>query len=121
MVLEPVAGIPGQDEVQLALYVPLGALQFDYDQAVRRYHAHFAVLAVVRDGDRNVVTRLSHDWPFAGPLMDAPGVRNQSATVKRTLELAPGEYTVESAVGDRLGGGLSVQRAVLQVGAYRDM
>ena len=115
VVLEPVAGLPGQSQTQLALYVPLRALQFDYDQAGRRYHAHFAVLAVVRDGDGNVVTRLSHDWPFAGPLMDAPGVRNQSATVKRTLDLAPGPYTVESAVGDRLGGGLSVQTVILEV------
>ena len=39
----------------------------------------------------------------------------QSATVKRTLELAPGDYTLETAVGDRLGGGLSVQRTALDV------
>ena len=67
------------------------------------------------DGAGRVVTRLSHDWPLSGPLMEAPGVRNQSATVKRTLELAPGQYTLETAVGDRLSGGLSVQRTPFTV------
>jgi VWFA-related protein len=108
---------PEGSEVQLALQVPLRGLHFDYDKAARRYRAHFSVLVLVRGADGSVVSRLSHDWPLEGPLMNAQGVRNQSATVKRILALPPGEYTLESAVGDRLGGGLSVERTPLTVAA----
>jgi VWFA-related protein len=108
-------GSPERSEVHLAVQVPLGPLRFEYDSAERRYRAHFSVLVLVRDHDRHVVMRLSHDWPIVDPLVEAPLVRNQSATVKRTLVLAPGEYTLESAVADRLGGGLSVLREVVLV------
>ena len=112
---EVVGGDPDRAEVHVALQVPLRALQFDYDRADRTYRAHFSVLVVVRERDGKVVNRLSHDWPIAGPLMDAPNVRNQSATVKRALVLAPGEYTLDSVVADRLGGGLSMERTPLRV------
>jgi VWFA-related protein len=105
----------GTGQVQLVLQVPLRGLHFDQDRAARRYRAHFSVLALVRDARGGVAARLSHDWPLAGPLMEVPAVRNQSATVKRSLELAPGEYTLETAVGDRLGGGLSVQQTTFAV------
>jgi len=110
------AATPEGSEVQLDLQVLLRGLHFDYDKAARLYHAHFSVLVLVRGADGSVVSRLSHDWPLEGPLMNAQGVRNQSATVKRILALSPGEYTLESAVGDRLGGGLSVERTPLTVG-----
>jgi VWFA-related protein len=110
-----VGGSPERSEVHLAVQVPLGALRFEYDDAERSYRAHFSILVLVRTRDQDVVSRLSHDWPIQGPLTEAPLVRNQSATVKRTLVLAPGEYSLESAVADRLGGGLSVLREVVLV------
>ncbi len=90
-------------------------LSADYDSVDHRCRAHFSALVLVRNATGGVVTRLSHDWPLSGPLLEAPGVRSQSATVKRTLDLGPGQYTLETAVGDRLGGGVSVQRTTFQV------
>jgi VWFA-related protein len=110
-------GEPGGGQVQLVLQVPLRELRFDQDRVARRYRLHFSVFALVRDAAGAVVARLSRDWPLSGPLLEAPGMRNRSATVKRTLELGPGTYTLETAVGDRLGGGLSVQRTTFVVPA----
>jgi len=104
-------------DVQLALEVPLRALRFDFDTDARHYRAHFSALVLVRDAQGRVVQRLSHDWPLQGALVDAPTVRSQSATVKRSLSLALGDYTVETAVADRLAGAFSLQRASLHVGA----
>lgn len=110
-------GPPGPREVQLAVQVPLHALRFDYDQAERRYRAHFSALVVVRDEAGRVVGRLSHDWPLAGPLVEAESVRNRTATVKRTLELPPADYVLETVVGDRVDGRLSIRRTPLSVPA----
>jgi hypothetical protein len=105
--------VPGGAEI--ALGVPCRGLRFEEEPGQRFYRARFSALVLVRDRAGRVVSRLSHDWPLRGPAVELESARGRTASVKRLLELPPGEYVVESAVGDRLAGLLGVERAALVV------
>jgi hypothetical protein len=75
--------------------------------------AHLSFLALLKDADGRVVTRVSRDLSYRAP--DEPGLRSQVATHAAPFAAPPGRYTLESAVVDRNSGKASTRRAALVV------
>ena len=97
-------------EVAILVDVPLWGIVVRRDEAAGVYRAHLQVLAHVGNEAGRVVARLSHDWPLEGPLAEAEAVKGESLQVRRSVRLAPGRYTLETAVLDGLADEHSVGR-----------
>jgi VWFA-related protein len=98
-------GPKGQErEAVVLVAVPLGTVQVTRDEAARRYRLHLSALAHVKDAEGRIVARLSEDWPVDGPLDQAAGLRVGQTAFKSVVSLAPGRYTLETAVQDRTSG-----------------
>jgi VWFA-related protein len=111
-----VFGSKGKErEAVVLVEVPLGTLQVTRDEAAQRYRLRLSTLVHVKDAEGRIVARLSEDWPAEGPLDQSAGLRAGQATFKRDVSLAPGHYTVETAVQDRSSGRASVVRGSFEV------
>ncbi len=95
--------------------VPLAEVQVAADEANEVYRAHLTFLALVKDAGGRVIARLSHDWPIEGPLVGREQALERNAVFRRTLPLAPGRYSLETAVQDRQTTALSVTRTAFDV------
>jgi VWFA-related protein len=102
--------------VELSVSVPLRAVELEADAAGANHTARFAVLVLVRDSAGQIAARLSHDWPLSVPAAQVASARERAATIRRSVELPPGRYTVEAALQDRLSGAAGVSRTAFQVG-----
>jgi VWFA-related protein len=89
--------------------VPLGALQARVDPETGHWSTHVSMVAFVKDARDRVVARLSQDWPLEGQ-GPTSGLGGRNVLLKRTLDLAPGRYTLEAAAHDRHGGHLGARR-----------
>lgn len=99
----------------LMLEVPIANLTFHADQEKKVYRAHFALLALVKNAAGGVAQKFSQDYPLEGPLERLEALKRGNVVFVRSLRLAPGRYTFESAVHDREINRLSVRRSILIV------
>jgi hypothetical protein len=97
------------------LEVPLADLAFEGDGRGDTDRAHFSMMALVRDPTGAVVEKFSEDSPLFLPRARREALRQGNAVFTRSFRLAPGRYTLEAAVVDKLGGRRSVKTAPLQV------
>jgi VWFA-related protein len=102
-------------DATLMVEVPLSALKPLRDPASSKPGVHFALLAMVKNPAGDVVQKLSHDRAFP--------VTPEQLTMgnfidKLPLALAPGNYTLESAVMDRESGKISARRSEFTVGPW---
>jgi hypothetical protein len=86
--------------------VPLGELESRVEPETGRWSTHVSMLALVKDAEGRVVTRISQDWPLEGK-GPASGLQGRTVLLKRTLDLTPGRYTLEAAAQDRHSGRLA--------------
>jgi VWFA-related protein len=108
----------GRERENLVLIeVPLAGIQLTPDESRGSYRARLGMLALVRDEQGRLVTRLSHDWPLEGPLDQVESARGGNAIFKRVLRLAPGRYKLETALLDRESGRVSTGRSSFEVPA----
>jgi hypothetical protein len=99
----------------LLLEVPIANLTFNADQEKKMYRAHFALLALLKSADGGVAQKFSQDYPLEGPLERLEALKRGNVVFVRSLRLAPGRYTLESAVHDREINRLSARRSILVV------
>jgi VWFA-related protein len=100
--------------LSLATRLPLSNLQFDESEAnsgekrkrkdapERLYSARFSILAQLKDSDGVIVKKVSQDVPLRGDAAQLDGVRQANFMLYKHWEVAPGEYTLETAVRDQL-------------------
>ncbi len=79
------------------------------------YRAHLALLGFVRDEAGRAVARFSQDWPIEGPIGELPRLPGTTAVFKRAITLAPGGYTLVTAIQDRQANRTSVERSHFDV------
>jgi VWFA-related protein len=110
---------PEDDAVRLSLVaeIPLAGLSFDDKGATR--HAHFSLMAVVRDAKGVVQERFSQDSPVEVPAKNLEVLRHGSAVFTRSFRLPPGRYSLEMVVLDEAAKTASVRRSVLVVAPPR--
>ncbi len=99
-------------QAEIVLDVPLQEIRFVKDPAAKVYHTHFAALAMFKDAQGRVVSKVSQDVPFDGPLDKLEAFQQGHFVFTRTVQLSPGRYTLETAVMDRESQRVSARKAV---------
>ena len=101
--------------------VPLAHVTLAEDAQAGQFKGEVAILARVKDASGQVVGSFSQDFPLVGPLDQLSRARSQSIPFVRRLKLAPGDYTLETAVRDAAAGKLTARRRTLQARAPQDL
>jgi VWFA-related protein len=95
--------------------VPLAGIEMRPDDRGETDRAHFSLLAVLRDPTGAVVEKWSEDQPLFLPRSQRAALLRGNAVFLRSFVLAPGRYTLETAVVDQLAKRYSVRRTLLVV------
>ncbi len=90
--------------------VPLAKVSLAEDKQAGKFKGDVSVLARVKDPSGNVVATFSRPYPLNGPLDQMTRAQAQSIPFVRRLKLAPGEYTLETAVRDEGAGKVTARR-----------
>jgi VWFA-related protein len=108
---------PGPDgtQVTVLLEVPLTGLDFVVDRKTNTFSLRLASLAMIKDAGGHVVERFSDDYPLGGPVEKLDAVRASNAVLRRSLRLAPGSYSLETASHLQRTGRTSVHRANFEI------
>ncbi len=99
----------------LVIEAPLANMTFEIDQEKKIYHAHFSLLALIKNAEGHVVRKFSQDSPLEGSLERLEGLKRGNLVFARNFWLTPGRYTLETAARDWETNKLSARRAVLMV------
>lgn len=105
----------GERESVVLVQVPLAGVQLAADEATGTYRGQLSLLTLLKDPTGTVVARLLQDAPLSGPLAEIERRRQGQAAFRHTLRLAPGRYSLETAVQDVAAGRLSVDRREIVV------
>jgi VWFA-related protein len=99
-------------ELSLVVEVPLRGLQPRRDAAKNTLNVHFSLAALVKDTKGEVVQKLSRDRYFH---VTADQLKMGNFVDEMTAAVAPGKYTLESAVMDRESGKIGTERSEFTV------
>lgn len=89
--------------------VPLGDLEARVAPETGRWSTHVSTVAYLKDDRDQILARISQDWPLEGQ-GPTSALRGRNVMLKRTVDLAPGRYTLEAAAQDRHSGRLAARR-----------
>ena len=90
----------GTSEYAIAFQVPIASLTATPEEAAKKHKFHASVFALVKTSQGEVVDRVSKDVPSEVSDEYLPALRAESMTYEHAVNLAPGHYTVETAVVD---------------------
>lgn len=96
-----------------AVEVPLKNLEAKKDEQRKTFAMHFSVLGLVRDAQGQIVRKFQRDFPLVRELDKLENYRAGNFTFSEPFELAPGRYTLESAVMDWMSGRMGAKRAAV--------
>lgn len=99
----------------LWIAVPLDKLSLGEGGAAGRFEGDLAILARVKDASGHVAAAFSQRLPLGGPLDQLASARAMTIPFVRQLKLAPGRYTLETAVHDRRGDKITARHTPLEV------
>lgn len=102
-------------EALVLVEVPLAAVRLTGDEDRRRFSGRLSALANIKDEAGRSVRSLAVDWPIEGPLEQMESARRSKALVKRLVRLAPGSYTLDTAILDGGSLGVSAERRPFQL------
>jgi VWFA-related protein len=111
-------GWDGKEEsLVLWILVPLEKVSLTENAAAGRFEGDLSFLARVKDASGKVAITFSQRLPLAGPLDQMARAHAQAVPFIRRVKLAPGEYTLETAVEDGKGNQVTARRTPLEVRA----
>src|SRR5262245_3874867 len=99
----------------LIIEAPLANLTLVADQEKKIYRTHFAMMALLKNADGQVVQKFSQDYPIEGPIDRLEALKRGNVVFVRNFHLTPGRYTLETAAHDREANRISARRAVVVV------
>jgi hypothetical protein len=105
----------GLQQAALVFDLPLADITFVKDDLVKKNKTHVSVLALIKDQDGRVVSKLSRDVQLQQPLDRLEGFKQGRMIVTRVATLQPGRYTVESVAADHQGNKVSAKRSTLMI------
>src|SRR5438034_2666435 len=89
--------------VPLSFEIPPAALQFD--RKGDKQHLQLEVLGVVRsEGEDKILSRLGGNFDVALTAQQYESILNEKIFYRQDMQLAPGNYTIDFMVRDRLSG-----------------
>jgi VWFA-related protein len=102
-----------QTECRAVFSVPARQLHFTGNSQL--FHVHVAFLALVKDEQDQVVSKISRDLRFQAPAAKRPEFERGEATVSLPLTLPPGRYHLEAVADDVDGDAASTRKISLVV------
>jgi VWFA-related protein len=105
----------GKSTVGFHIEIPIRNLSIKKNEAASSYDAHVSFLIFIRDPDGKPVRKATRDVPYAGPLELLPQFQAGNFIYDDHFPLAPGRYTMETAIIDRVDNRVSVRRSVFVV------
>ncbi|HEX3557669.1 MAG TPA: VWA domain-containing protein [Pyrinomonadaceae bacterium] len=106
--LSPFRSHEGRYVVPLALEVPHDAVQFE--QRADRRRMQLDVLVVVREGKDNILSRLGGSFDVLLSEEQYQSILHNNVFYRQDVELAPGAYSVDVVVRDKLSGKTAARR-----------
>jgi VWFA-related protein len=102
-------------QYSIVFQVPLQNLSYRENKQTARLRSHISLLALLKDADGQVAAKVSRDLANDIPADKFDAFTRGDLTFAEPALLAPGRYTLETAVVDRENGAASAKRAVLVV------
>src|SRR5580700_2355884 len=102
-------------QYSMVFQVPMQNLSYRDDKQTAKLRSHISLLALVKDADGQVAAKVSRDLANDIPADKFDSFTRGDLTFEQPFLLAPGRYTVESAVVDRENGASSAKRVSLVV------
>jgi VWFA-related protein len=99
----------------MVFQVPMENLAYREDKQTAKLRSHVSMLALVKGADGQVAAKVSRDLANDIPADKFEAFTRGDLTFAQPMLLAPGRYTVETAVVDRENGAASAKRAALVV------
>ena len=93
----------------------MSAFNFATAADKKTYSADFSILALVKDGNGEVVQSVSQQYPLTGTIDSLESARKEQLLFYRETQLPAGSYTVELIAHDELTGKTSLQTSSLNV------
>jgi VWFA-related protein len=97
----------GTGVVPVVVQAPMSAFTFSTDEASKTFKTDFTIVAVVKDGNQQVVRKLSNHYTLSGALDKLDAARQGDVLFYRETTLDAGTYSVEAiafdAPSDRAG------------------
>ncbi|MGO9094737.1 MAG: VWA domain-containing protein [Bryobacteraceae bacterium] len=100
----------GPSQLTLALEIPLANLTATPEPAEKKQRMHASLLILVKDSSGKIVQQLNGDSPMDAPDAGPASARPGRLTFGRPVTLAPGHYTVQTAVVDWQSGKVSASQ-----------
>ncbi len=118
MELAPFRIQEGRYVIPLALELLPGAVKFE--QKGDKQQMHLDVLGAVRQGQGSILSRLGGDFNVALTAEQYRAIQDNNIFYRQNLELAPGTYSIELLVSDKLSGKTTARREQLILPAGDD-
>jgi VWFA-related protein len=109
--LSPFRSREGRYIIPLSLEVPTGAVKFD--QKGGKQEMHLDVLGVIREPQDKILYRLGGSFDVGLATEQYQTILNNNIFYRQDMDLAPGDYTIELIVRDRLSGKMAARKATL--------
>ncbi|HEY9232882.1 MAG TPA: VWA domain-containing protein, partial [Blastocatellia bacterium] len=102
---------------QVAVYVefPVAALKFDVNDKAKNFSSRYALLALIKNSENEIVRKLGQEFTLRGPLTQLEAIKQQPQMYNRLVLLAPGKYTLEAVAQDSATGKASAVRVPFEV------
>jgi VWFA-related protein len=104
-------GAHGESSGSVVVDIPLGNVTLRQSNAQSSYQGDLAYVAMVKDGNGEVVEKFRGDVPLAATAAQVPALKNSHFIFTRNVDLPPGRYTLEAAVIDRTGNRVSARKS----------
>lgn len=103
------------DRTGFVVDVPIAAVQLSEDRAAGAYRMHLSLAALFKDENGEVVQRVSRDIPMTGRIENMDATRAGHFIFTHHVDLPAGRYRMETAVLDRDGARIGVDRQMVVV------
>ena len=111
---------PAPSQPGLTLIVaeaPMSAFNFTTSADKKTYSADFSILALVKDGNGEIVQKVSKHYPLTGTIDQLESARKEQLLFYRETQLPAGSYTVEMIAYDEPTGKTSIRESSLDIAA----
>ena len=106
----------GASTCDIVVDIPLGNMTLQEDKATSFFTGKLAYIALVKDKDGQIVKKLNQEVPLKVPSANIAAFKAASHFVYAApFELAPGRYTLETAVLDAAGEKISARKSSFMV------
>jgi VWFA-related protein len=97
--------------------VPMSGIKFTEDATAKTFKMRVSLVSLLRDEKGEIAGKLSYDLPRQGPLNLVQQAKAGNFIYKEQMMVAPGKYTLETAVMDHEAGKMGVLKSPFVVEA----